>query len=66
MRPGDLVEYSSTRHGLHHEPPPGTYGILLKHTRMQQWAGGKWLILWAGQKFVIMAMELRVVGRGEQ
>lgn len=61
MKPGGLVEYALARHGLHHEPPPGTYGILLKHTRLKQWVGGKWQVLWAGQEMTVMAMDLRVV-----
>lgn len=61
VKVGDLVEYVSTRDGLHHELPPGTYGILLKHTRMKQWVGGKWQVLWAGQEMTVMAMDLRVV-----
>lgn len=61
MRPGNLVEYASARHGLHHEPALGTYGILLKHTRLKQWVGGKWQVLWEGQEMTVMAMDLRVV-----
>lgn len=61
MKPGDLVEYASARHGLYHEPPPDTYGILLKHTRLKQWVGGKWQILWFDREIEIMAMNLRVV-----
>lgn len=61
MKPGDIVEYSSARHGLPYEPPPDTYGILLEHTRLKQWVGGKWQVLWAGQEMTVMAMNLRVV-----
>ena len=61
MKVGDLVEYVSTRDGLHHELPPGTYGILLKHTRMKQWVGGKWQVLCLDREIEIMAMDLRVV-----
>lgn len=54
MRPGDLVEYS------------GAYGILLRHFRDKRWKGGRWFTLLEGREILIMAMELRVVGRGEQ